>query len=317
VPSDGNDFVAADLATVEARVVAWVADETALLDQFREPDTDVYIWFVQQIFVGVRIVKDGENDHLRQLGKETILGLGFGMGYETFLKKVREAMPEVDADIVRTLFDAYQASFPRIRAIRYALMSAFSRAVSESAVSTIGKCTFEPSSAPEALSPSVVVRLPTGRALYYRSVIIEREPTAIGSRPVFWYAPHANLTRTPARARAKGERLFADGQRRVRLTPQVLVENVVQAIARDVMVHQVLEIARLGLRPAFHAHDEEVFECDACDCVDAAAHRADCPWTTAGALVERVMSDVPSTLPALAGLPLKAELKRSVKERYG
>lgn len=313
----GRNFVAADLATVEARVVAWVADEASLLEQFRLPDTDVYVWFVQQIFVGVRIVKDGENDHLRQLGKETILGLGFGMGYNTFLKKVREAMPEVDADIVRTLFDAYQASFPRVRALRYALMSAFSRAVTERASSVVGRCAIEPCSDPLSLSPSVIVRLPSGRALYYRSVVVESEPTPWGSKPVFWYAPHANLTDAPARARGKGELLFADGQRRVRLTPQVLVENIVQAIARDVMVHQVLEIARLGLRPAFHAHDEEVFECDACSCPDGQVHEDECMWVAARSLVERVMSSVPSTLlPGLDGLPLKAEAKHGVKERY-
>ena len=318
VPSDGMNLVAADLATVEARIVAWVAGEQALLEQF-EADTDVYIWFVSQIFSGVTIVKAGENDHLRQLGKESILGLGFGMGLDTFMKKVREVMPTADADLVRTLFDAYQASFPRIRSLRYAMMNAFTEAATHRQVAVVGHCTFEPSTEPAALSPTVVVRLPTGRALYYRSVVDQHEATAWGVKRAFWYAPHAELTNKPSRARGKGERLFADGQRRVRITPQVLVENSVQAIARDVMVHQLLELERRGLRPSFHAHDEEIFECKACLCfaAESGLHDATCTWRLACALVAQVMSSLPETLmPALAGLPLKAEVKTDVRKAY-
>jgi len=317
VPEEGRSLVAADLATVEARVVAWLADERTLLEQF-SAGTDVYIWFVAPLFPTVMIVKGGENDHLRQLGKETILGLGFGMGFDTFLDKVREVMPAADADIVRALFDAYHASFPQIRRMRYTLMAAFAKAAVEHVPSTVARCSFHMSSEPEGLSPTVVVTLPSGRALYYRSVLVESEMNSRGPRPVFWYAPHANLTGEPARARGKGERLCTDGQRRVRMTPQMIVENVVQSIARDVMVHQVLELERRGLHAAFHTHDEEVFECPACVCPSGSPHVADCPWSRACALVESVMSSVPETLlPALEGLPLKAEAKLEVRNRYG
>lgn len=319
VPSEGISLRAADLSNIEARVVAWAAEETSLLEQFATPGSDVYIWFAQPIFPGVTIVKGGENDHLRQLGKEAVLGLGFGMGLNKFLERVRAAVPGVDAELVKTMFEAYQAMFPRIRATRYALHRRFADAVDRHLASSAGPFAIRLSCEPTAGGPTVVVGLPTGRALFYRSVLAVDELGPRGPQRAYWYAPSATCHQTiRSRGRGQGKRRFADGQIRARVTPQVLIENVVQAIARDLMAHQAMQLEREGLRVAFHAHDEVVVECGACVCVGAAVQRHDgsCPWIAAGRVMKKVMSAVPPTLPGLSGLPVACELKEDVRATY-
>ncbi|UQA61441.1 DNA polymerase [Polyangium aurulentum] len=318
VPEEGCSFRAADLSNVEARIVAFLAGEQALLDQFATQGSDVYIWFAQPIFPGVRIVKGGENDHLRQLGKEAVLGLGFGMGFNTFLDRVRAAVPGVSVELVEKMFDAYQESFRRIRAIRYALHRRFAAVVERRVVSPEVPCPMHFTSEPASVGPTVVVTLPTGRSLFYRSIVAEDEFGPYGPKRVYWYAPSATChPSVRARGRGPGQKRFADGQIRSRITPQVLVENVVQAIARDLMVHQALQLEQEGLRVAFHAHDEVVAECAACVCRDAPGkHDYGCAWVKAGTVMKRIMSAVPSTLPGLSGLPVACEVKDDVRVSY-
>lgn len=319
VPSNGASFCAADLSNVEARIVAWVAEEPTLLAQFAVPDSDVYIWFAQPIFPDMTIVKGGENDHLRQLGKEAVLGLGFGMGFDKFLDRVRAAVPRVDAQLVKRMFDAYQEMFPRIRRTRYALHRRFADAADRHLASLEGLCSMYLSRDPAAAGPTVVVGLPTGRSLFYRSVLAEDEIGQYGPRRVYWYAPSAICDPSVrARGRGQSQRRFPDGQIRARITPQVLIENVVQAIARDLMAHQAMQLEREGLRVAFHAHDEVVVECVACLCSGAGERRHDdgCPWIVAGKLMKTIMSAVPPTLTGLSGLPVACELKEEVRTTY-
>ncbi len=319
VPSEGSSFCAADLSNIEARVVALVAEEKALLDQFATSGSDVYIWFAQPIFPGVKIVKGGENDHLRQLGKEAVLGLGFGMGLDKFLERVRAAVPGVDAELVKRMFDAYQEMFPRIRRARYALHRRFADAADRHLASFERPCPIHLSTEPAVAGPTVVVGLPTGRSLFYRSILGEDELGPYGPRRAYWYAPSAScLPSLRARGRGPGQRRFPDGQIRARVTPQVLIENIVQAIARNLMVHQAMQLEREGLRVAFHAHDEVVVECGACQCVGATERRHDdsCPWVAAGTVMKTIMSAVPATLPGLSGLPVACELKEEVRATY-
>lgn len=316
VPGEGRSFCSADLSNIEARIVAWMAGEKELLEQFARPDVDVYTWFAQPIFPGVEIVKGGDNDHLRQLGKQAVLGLGFGMGLEKFLERVRAAVPGVDEHLVTRMFDAYQGMFPRIRRIRYDLHRRFAAAADERTGSTEAPCPIRFTNGPTA-GPTVVVHLPTGRSLYYRSVVGADEPSPWGTKRAYWYAPSAVCLPTlRARGRGQGQRRFPDGQIRARVTPQVLIENVVQATARDLMAHQAMELERHGLRVAFHAHDEIVAECDACRCPGTQKHSADCPWLAAGQVMELIMSSVPATLPGLSGLPVACELKSQVRLTY-
>lgn len=322
VPPPECLFRAGDLSQIEARVVAWLTQESALLERFAA-DEDVYAWFVGQIFPGVTIVKNGPNNHLRDLGKESVLGLGFGMGFDKFLARVRAKLPGIDADLVRKVFDAYQSMFPRIRRLRYELFRRFGDAVSRRLSSTEGAIGMHASLEPSVTSPTVVIALPTGRWLHYRSVLDEVEAGPFGPRPNFWYAPEARAISTasggklPKRRHIAQSKLFPDGQVRARLIPSTLIENVVQAIARDVMVHQALALEAAGIDIAFHTHDEIVGVCAACNCGSSSDHRQGCSWLEAGRTIHAIMSAVPATLPALTDLPLACELNPRVGKTYG
>lgn len=84
---DGKDLMVADYAAIEARVVFWLADAQSALDVFRRGD-DIYCDMATGIY-GYTVVKDTHPDE-RQMGKQSILGLGFGMGFLTFLVTCRK-----------------------------------------------------------------------------------------------------------------------------------------------------------------------------------------------------------------------------------
>ena len=313
VPDDGRLFCAGDLASIEARIVAWLAGQDDLVERFRSGE-DVYSWFAGLIFPGVTITKSGENSALRKLGKEAVLGLGFGMGLPTFNRQVRSKGIPCSDDDIRRAYDIYQASFGRIQRLRYAIQEAFATAVWGQWTTLAGLYVHRTRSS-EPAGPHVAITLPTGRTFLYRSVRIEEELTERGLRPVYWFAPNLGGKGKPAAAhnRAKRRR-FADGILRDRISPQVLVENVTQAIARDVMAHQVLVLESLGLPVAWHNHDEIIVSCPRCLCSGPCA--PGCSWAMAGRLVAEVMTRVPATLPALSTLPLACEMNRDVRETY-
>jgi len=314
IPEDGQVFCAADLSAIEARVVAFLAGETELLYRFRS-GSEVYSWFAGLIFPDVVIDKAGPNRHLRKLGKEAVLGLGFGMGLPTFIRQVRaKQIPCELADIERA-YATYRASFTRIMALRLELIKAFDRArVGWPVEGTFWKMRCAESEG--ASAPTVALDLPTGRTLYYRSVRVSRELTERGYRPALWFAPgFGGKGKAAAASHAAKRRKFEDGVVRDRLTPQVLVENLVQAVARDVMVHQMLELEAIGLPAVWHTHDEVVVTCPACACADGACTDA-CPWTQAVAVLKEVMSQVPSTLPRLSDLPVACDDKPAVRRTY-
>ena len=266
------------------------------------------------MYPGVEIRKGGSNKHLRALGKTCVLGLGFGMGLPTFLGRVRAERITCSVADAKRAFAAYQSSFPRIKELRRKLMQAFEKAVQGCSTETpLWRMRCAQSSGTGA--PTVAIDLPTGRSLYYRSIRIDHEMTERGPRPGVWFAPSYGGKGKAAPATKRNQRKrFADGVVRHRLIPQVVVENVVQAIGRDIMVHQVLELERRGFPVAWHAHDEIVVLCPRCACTTACGSQ--CGWTLAGAALLEVMGRVPATLSRLAGLPVGCELNQNVRETY-
>jgi len=184
----------------------------------------------------------------------------------------------------------------------------------------LGRCVFSRSTCPDGL-PTVEIRLPTGRHLYYRSIITLDAMRPWGPGKDYLFDPEFEYEVKPKRRRGTAKVIKTrDGRLREFLTPQKIVENVVQAVARDVMVHQMLALVSSDrLRPVFHVHDELVCECEACDCAepDATPHDpATCPWARAGQELVEVMSTMPATLPALADIPVEAELNPAVRVSY-
>lgn len=86
IPEDGRDFMVADYSAIEARVVLWLANAESALDVFRRGE-DIYCDMATGIY-GRQITKKDKQE--RQFGKQAVLGLGYGMGFITFLLTCRK-----------------------------------------------------------------------------------------------------------------------------------------------------------------------------------------------------------------------------------
>lgn len=322
VPDKGEAWVAGDLSTIEPRVLAFLANERELLARFAE-GVDVYLWFGGHAFPGQRIVKDGENAHLRRAAKQAVLGLGFGMGARTFGQRLAADGLALPDDVVQGLRDKYNEVFPRIREFRQRL----EHAVFEVAGGADSVLVGEHVLVRRAKTPgpvggrTILVELPTGRCLHYHAVRLTTEGSRDGRRrralwaaqPLPLCATHATVVDSEAAASDVQWRRFADGVNRRRLSAPVLVENIVQAVARDVLVAMAAAVEGCGMRVVLHVHDEIVAAVPACSC--SGIHDG-CSWRKGQDALRAVMSMTPSSLPRLAGLPLACDINDRVRASY-
>jgi DNA polymerase len=323
VPDDGEVWVAGDLATIEPRVLAFVAGEQDLLARFAE-GVDVYLWFAGHAFAGQRVEKDGENAHLRRAAKQAVLGLGFGMGVTTFGARLVADGLVLSGDAVRALHEKYNEVFPVIRTFRERLLRAAVDVARGSDPIPVGDQTIvRRGKTPGVVDGrTLVIDLPTGRRLHYHAVRVTTEGTRDGRRRQVLWAAHP-LHLAPAAPSVDGRdtvssaddqwRRFSDGIVRRRLTAPILVENVVQAIARDVLVAMAAAAEERGLRVVLHVHDEIIAAVPACGCTGA--HHG-CSWRRGQDILRAVMSTPPPSLLALAGLPLACDINERVCTSY-
>jgi DNA polymerase len=329
IPEDDQWFTSADLSAIEARVVAFLAGEHDQVERFRA-DEDIYIWFGEQAFPGKKIVKGGENDELRGLAKQAILGLGFGMSSDKFYSTLKERLKKPpDRDTASRLFEMYQQLFPRIKVLRKRYWASFTTAVDNGVSSTESRCFFEPLD--DKSGRGVVVTLPTGRKLYYRDVRVDEKTWSDGgTSPQYWSSEGFSCApeKYAGRRRPKRCKKFDDGRVRTTIYGQVLVENIVQATARDILVGQMYLLEEVeGLPVSFHVHDEIVAASPACACPDRdrqrkngeqieALHRPDCPWVAARRTLRRIMSAPPPLFEKIRELPVGCEVSDTIGDRY-
>lgn len=111
IPADGHRFVVADFSAIEARVIAWLADETTTLQAFRD-GKDLYCETVSRIF-GVPVDMDGANAELRQKGKIAVLACGYqgAVGVLKAMEALRMGLAESE---LQPLVDAWRAANPSV-----------------------------------------------------------------------------------------------------------------------------------------------------------------------------------------------------------
>lgn len=252
----GYVFVAADASQIEARVNAWISGQWDLLEQFARKD-DVYSLFISKV-LGREIRKPKDSDPeevysdlklMRHVGKESVLGLGYSMGAPKFQARLR-MVPEVaklfvdgtlDDEFCRATVAKYRELNPAIVRTWDALNNAFFVA-KDGGIRQVGPVTFKRGK-PLAGSklPVVEVHLPSGRILYYRDIRKEAgKNKRPGSGGFEW--KHGN-----------GQRIYGG----------LLLENVTQAISRDILVETIIRVeTEYGgggkLPVVLHVHDSIV-----------------------------------------------------------
>ena len=245
VPRDGCRFMVADFSAIEARVIAWLAGEKWRMDVFADGG-DIYCASASKMF-GVPVEKHGINGHLRQKGKIAELALGY-QGSIGALKAMGADKLGLGDEELQEIVNSWRKASPRIKQLWYDVDAAALEAVRE--------CRAVPLHHGVAFSYRkgiLFLRLPWGRKLAYARPKIEVEPEF--DREGLTYEGSEQTSGKWTRLRTYGGKL---------------VENIVQAIARDCLAVAMTRLEAAGYRIVMHIHDEVVIECpaDACDLTD-------------------------------------------------
>ena len=268
VPGPGKKLAICDFSQIEARVVCWLAGQQDILDVFASGE-DVYVYTAAKI---------GSKD--RQLGKVAVLGLGYGMGGEKFVDAAAVYGITLEIDKAKEIVTQWRAANSKIVRFWYNCEKAAKAAIEKHGTRhVVGPCVFHMGTG--LLSGCLLVTLPSRRSLVYRNARIETDD----GRLQITYDGVNQYTRKYGPIRSYGGKL---------------VENITQAVARDLMASALVEMDRRDLCPVATIHDEAVGEVDE----DAAAMRF------------QEMKTIMETTPTWAsGLPLGAEGHATA--RYG
>ena len=263
IPSPGNRFIVADFSAIEARVIAWLAGETTTLAAFRA-GKDLYCETASRMF-GVPVEKHGINAELRQKGKIATLACGYG-GSVGALKAMGALHMGLAEHELKPIVDAWRQANPHIVQLWADVEEAVIAAITSRQPIRLRNLRFS------VESGILFIELPSGRRLAYV------QPRLGENR---WGGTSITYIGTTT-ARRWGQ-LETYGSK--------LVENIVQAVARDLLVVGMHAVAKAGHKIVMHVHDEIVID-----------EPTDSGFTVADAC--KLMS----TLPAWAeGLPLDAD----------
>ena len=232
VPKPGCRFIVADFSAIEARVLAWFAGEQWRLDTFAEGG-DIYCASASKMF-GVPVVKHGVNGHLRQKGKIAELALGYGgaVGALTLMGALDMGMQEEE---LQPLVSQWRNSNPHITKFWWDVDAAAVKAVKERTEVVLGNLCFT------YRSGILFVTLPSGRKLSYI------KPRMTQNR-----FGRESLSYEGVGESKKWLRIETYGPK--------LVENIVQATARDLLAQAMLRLRNKGFEIVMHIHDEAVLE---------------------------------------------------------
>ena len=239
VPYDGGKFIVADFSAIEARVIAWLAGEQWRLDVFKNGG-DIYCASASQMF-HVPVVKHGINGHLRQKGKIAELALGYG-GSVGALKAMGALEMGLSEAELKPLVDAWRSSNPNIVRLWWEVDEAVKETISDKAASETHGIRFEYESG------FLFITLPSGRRLAYVKPRIEEN--RFGGESVTYEGVGGTK---------KWERLESYGPK--------FVENIVQAVSRDILCHAMKTLRCCSI--VAHVHDELIIEADTAVSLDA------------------------------------------------
>ncbi|OFR00307.1 DNA polymerase [Alloscardovia sp. HMSC034E08] len=232
IPSKGHRFIVADYSAIEARVLAWLAGEETTLAAFKNGE-DLYCATASAMF-GVPVEKHGANSELRQKGKIAVLACGYN-GSVGALKAMGALKMGLSKDELQPIVDAWRQTNPNIVRLWHEVDNAATRAISTSKPVTLRNLGFEKKSG------MLFITLPSGRCLAYVKPGIGVNRFG-GTSITYW---GQGVSR-------KWQKLETYGGK--------LVENIVQATARDLLAEAITRIENAGHRIVMHIHDEVVID---------------------------------------------------------
>ena len=259
VPKPGYKFIVSDFSAIEARALSYLAGEQWRIDVFHN-GRDIYCESAARMFHCV-VEKHGQNSHLRQRGKIAELALGYGgsVGALTAMGAVAMGIPE---DELKPLVDMWRKANPNIVRYWWDVDTAAKTTIRKQIPQSVGNVLFE------TRSGMLFVTLPSGRKLAY--VKPRLEENQYGSE---------SITYMGTDQQKRWSRIETYGPK--------LVENITQAICRDILAYAMKSLREY--RIVAHVHDEVILEV---------------PMETSLESVCELMSRTP---PWVSGLELRAD----------
>ena len=283
VATPGNVLIDADFSAIEARVISWLAGQEWRLEVFRTHGK-IYEASASQMFhVPIEKIKKGNPEYaLRQRGKVAELALGYQGGVSAMRRMdTGHNLDDLSDDEVKGIVDRWRETNSMIRDLWNIVDSAAVTVITDGGAQTIRS---ETTDAVITLACELdvitgtrymTILLPSGRKLYYPS-------PEIGANR--WGNPSVSYM---------GQNQTTKRWERVETYGGKLVENIVQAIARDCLAIAIENLEAQGLHVVFHIHDEVVIDTPA--------------WADNDTMLDTVTKIMTKPIPWAQALPLNAD----------
>ena len=235
IPKKNHRFIIADFSAIEARIIAYLSDEKWRIDVFNTHGK-IYEASASKMFK-VDIDEITKESELRQKGKIAELALGYQGGVGALVSMGAYNMNLCESELIE-IVKAFRSSNPNIVKLWNNAQKAFIEAVKNKSVVHIDKnisFIYE--------GNILFIKLPSGRRLSYIRPKIDYDN--IFNKYIITYEGIDPTTK-------KSKRLTTYGGK--------LVENIVQAIARDVLAQAMMNLKNHGFNIVMHVHDEIVLE---------------------------------------------------------
>lgn len=235
IPTPGNKFIDADFSSIEAWVLAWLAGESWSLEVFRTHGK-IYEAQASQMFgVPLEKIRKGNPEYaLRQKGKVAVLALGYqgGVGALISMGALNMGIPEED---LQGIVQLWRRTNRRCVALWKAVERCAKETIRTGRQTAAGKVLFTREI--DTHNDFLTIQIPSGRKLFYVRPAVEQD------RITFW--GQNQTTRKWSKQETYGGKL---------------VENIVQAVARDCLVEKLLQLEAAGYNIVFHIHDEVIID---------------------------------------------------------
>jgi len=277
VAPEGHVLIDADFSAIEARVISWLADQEWRLEVFRTHGK-IYEASASQMFgVPLELIKKGNPEYaLRQRGKVAELALGYQGGVGAMRNMDSGGLlADLPDEEVQDIVNRWREANSKIRDLWYAFDSAAVQVINYGGSVKVRCCTVAREYDCVQGTTCLTILLPSGRKLYYVD-------PAIGENR--WGNPSISYMGMDQTTK-KWKRIETYGGK--------LVENCVQAIARDCLAQAIDHLEEAGYPVVFHVHDEVV--------IDIA------PYADNETMLKSVVEIMAQPIPWAQGLPLGAE----------
>lgn len=238
LPSKGRKLVVCDMASIEARVLGWLSGCKDYLRAFRD-NLDLYMvtagMIYNKTYEQIKELYDADNDcEERYVGKKCVLGLGYGMGLDTFVETLRKEGAATARAVLERAVKKYREGFHEIpRYWKETERCAIEATANPGREVRCGLVMFS------MFRGYLTITLPSGRRLWYPGAKVVNRMTKYGPKPTVRFFTSFGSKWFPS---------FTYGGK--------ITENLCQAVARDLLAAGLVSLEDGGHCPVLHVHDE-------------------------------------------------------------